>query len=97
MDNKEMMTHMTLQDITKKLQEHLPDEIGDTKTYIHMAKSAEEMGNGHLAKYLYAVCKDEFSHADFIYTYLKDSGIAIPEDQVVMFEEVKNKMKHMFH
>lgn len=88
---------MSLQDITKTLQEHLPDEIEDSKHYMHMAKSAEEMGNGHLAKYLYAVSKDEFTHADFIYTYLKDAGLAIPEDQVVAFEELKHKAMKIFH
>lgn len=88
---------MSLQDITKTLQEHLSEEIEDSKHYWHMAKSAEDMGNDKLAKYLYAISKDEFTHADFIHDYLKESGLMIPEAQAVAFEELKHKIGKMFH
>lgn len=92
-----MENTMSLQNITKTLQEHFPEEIEDSKHYIHMAKAAEEIGNEHLAKYLYAIGKDECTHADFIHDYLKDSGIMIPEEQAVAFEELKHKAARIFH
>lgn len=93
MNEKEMMT---LPEITSILQEHLPDEIHDSKKYMHMAKSAEEHGNADLAGYLYEMSKDEFTHAEFIHGYLKETGIHIPDEQAVAFEELKYKAERIF-
>ena len=87
---------MTLEDITKKLHEDLPDEINDANTYLNMAKCARQMEHHELAHYLSEMSKDEFSHATFIHEYLIKMGIPIDEEDAMNFSKLEDRFRRVF-
>lgn len=88
---------MTFKDVIGKLKEDLCDEIKDTKKYLEMSKVAEHAGHGKAARYLHEIAKDEYSHATFIYEYLIEEGIEIPEKDSLKYQELKTMASRAFH
>jgi ferritin len=93
---KMSMTMMTLPDILEAFQEELPDEIDGSNEYFDMAQSAMDMHHYELAKYLYAMGKDEYTHASFIHDTLVKYDIPVPEEQRASFEELKTRIHKIF-
>lgn len=87
---------MTLDEIEKALQGAFPDEIQDSNSYCDMAKSAETMGDRQTAKYLYAIAKDEYTHAKFIHEYMIDNGLPIPDIQEKAWKELSERANRTF-
>lgn len=87
---------MTMEDVANKLKGDLEDEINDSKTYFCMHKVAEQAGCDEDAHYLLEMSKDEYTHAYFIYSFMHEHNIHVPEDQAEDFEELQEKMQKFF-
>ena len=87
---------MTMEDVAENLKADFAEEIADSKKYFCMAKVAERAGNEHDCHYLTEMAKDEYTHAYFIYEFMHEHDIHVPEDQAGEFEELKEKMKEFF-
>lgn len=87
---------MTMEEIVKKFTTEFTDEMDDSKMYFEMAKSAEHMGQHEMARGLYEISKDEYTHAHFIREMLLDNGVAIPEAAKAKWEETEERMMHYF-
>jgi ferritin len=53
---------------------HLEDEIKDACEYLKEADEAEEDGKEYLAHGLHKVAMDEYTHAEFLRSYLMTKG-----------------------
>lgn len=93
--------HMETGEITKEhikeaFKEDFPDEMHDSNKYFDMAMAAEEMGHHDLAKGLYAMAHDEYTHAKFIHDNLVDWGCTIPEKEALHWHELKERVHRNF-
>lgn len=88
---------MKMEEIKAAFKKDFPDEMGDCNTYLSMAMAAEEMGHEELAKGLYAMAHDEFTHASFIHENLVDWGVEIPEAEMAKWHELKERVMRIFH
>lgn len=79
---------MTIEDISKQLHEDFSDEIHDTNKYMDMAECAKQLGHDETAYYLSEIAKDEYSHACYIYMYLKEHGIAIDKEDADAWDKL---------
>lgn len=75
------------------LSTHLKNEIQDAETYISMAKTAKSAGDMHLCKYLFAMAKDEYSHAKFIHTEMTKAGMTASAEDVAAFVAMETHIK----
>jgi ferritin len=89
-------TMMTLDEIISHFNKELPDEINGAKSYLKMAKSAEEMQHHTLARGLYEMAHDEYTHAKFIREILIDNEVQIPSDIQTTYTEVEEHMCKLF-
>lgn len=87
---------MTHEEITKHLQENFSGEVHGADGYMKMAESAERMGKEDLARGLYMMAKDEYTHADFIADTMKELGIAATKEDWEAFEELGERVKPLF-
>ena len=89
---------MTMEEILSKLKEQFPDEIHDSNSYFDMAKVMSNCENpDKLAiKHLYAMSKDEYTHAEAIKDILIDNGVYIPTEQLTMFDELQERIYRKF-
>lgn len=96
--SKEHREHrmMSISDITDKLHEEFMDEIEGANQYMDMANSAAHMHHYDLAEVLSAMAKDEFSHANFIHHFLKESGVQISESCHEAWEELEVRFHRIF-
>lgn len=79
--------------IKDTFKEDFSDEIHDSNKYFEMAKAAEMMGNADLARGLYAMSHDEFTHADFIHDNLIDWGCEVDEKTMMEWHELKERIR----
>lgn len=101
---KEVMTEehhktaheMTVHDIKESFKEDFPDEVHDASTYCDMAQAAEMAGHEELARGLYEMAHDEYTHAKFIHDYLIDWGCEISEKEMMHWHELKERMERKF-
>lgn len=70
---------MTSAEITKHISEKLDSEIKGCGSYLDMAKTAIDKDNYELAHSLSEMAKDEYTHAHFIFTYMAEMGMEVPE------------------
>lgn len=87
---------ITMNDIKDTFKEDFVDEMDDFNKYCDMAQAAEMMGDFELAKGLYMVAHDEYTHAKFIHDNLVDWGCEIPEKEMLRWHETKERMKRKF-
>lgn len=87
---------MTMSDIKEDFKKDFPDEIHDSNKYCDMAKAAEMEGHVELAKGLYAMAHDEYTHAKFIHDNLIDWGCEIPEKEMMEWHELKERISRKF-
>lgn len=87
---------MTMADIKEAFMEDFPDEVCDSHKYCDMAHAAEMMGHTELAKGLYAMSYDEYTHAKFIHDHLIDWGCDIPEKDMMKWHELKERIHRKF-
>lgn len=87
---------MSMSDIKETFEEDFIDEVHDANKYCDMAKAAEEAGKMELAKGLYAISYDEYTHAKFIHDHLIDWGCEIPENEMVKWHELKERIRRKF-
>lgn len=87
---------MTMSDIKNTFQEDFSGEIHDSNNYCDMAMAAEMMGHAELAKGLYAISYDEYTHAKFIHDNLVDWGCQIPEEEMMAWHELKERIHRKF-
>lgn len=87
---------ITINTIKDSFKEDFMDEIEDSNKYLDMAVAAEEMGHERLAKGLYLMAYDEYTHADFIHDNLVDWGCEIPEKEMMMWHELKERIHRKF-
>lgn len=83
-------------EMQKKLQDKMKEEITDAGFYCDLADSAKEEGDLYLAKGLYAITKDEYTHAAFLRDYLIDHGMAVTVDQETQWTMLENKLSRKF-
>lgn len=87
---------ITLETIKNDFKEDFLDEIEDSNKYCDMAMAAEEMGHAELAKGLYAMAHDEYTHAHFIHDNLVDWGCEISEKEMLKWYELKERIHRKF-
>lgn len=87
---------ITLETIKNDFKEDFLDEIEDSNKYCDMAMAAEEMGYAKLAKGLYEMAHDEYTHAHFIHDNLVDWGCEIPEKEMLKWHELKERIHRKF-
>lgn len=87
---------ITMHDIKESFKEDFPDEIHDANKYCDMASAAEMEGHEHLAKGLYEMAHDEYTHASFIHDTLIDLGCEISEKDMMMWHELKERIHRKF-
>lgn len=87
---------MTHEEIVKHLQEKFTAEIKDADAYMNMAETAEKMGKEDMARGLYMMAKDEFTHADFIADTMKEHGASATKESWAAFEALKTRMQPLF-
>lgn len=87
---------MTHDELTKYLQEKFTAEVTDADEYMTMAETAEKVGKEDLARGLYMIAKDEFTHADFIADTMKEHGISATKDSWEAFEALKKRVEPLF-
>ena len=95
-DKKKSMHEMTMHDIKEAFKEDFPDEIHDSNKYCDMAMAAEMMGHEELAKGLYMVSHDEYTHAKFIHDHLVDWGCEIPAEEKMNWHELEERVSRIF-
>lgn len=95
---KHMKSHheMTMSDIKEDFKDDFCDEIHDSNKYCNMAMAAEMAGHTDLAKGLYAMAHDEYTHAKFIHDNLVDWGCQIPEKEMMEWHELKERIHRKF-
>lgn len=84
---------MTHDEIMNHFKTEFPNEVSDSMKYLEMAKAAEYMGKSELARGLYRMAKDEYTHAKFIAGMIMKSGGTIPADQMSKWNELE---EHIF-
>ena len=87
---------ITLEMIKNDFKEDFLDEIEDCNKYCDMAMAAEEMGHTELARGLYEMVHDEYTHAHFIHDNLVDWGYEIPEKEMLKWHELKERIHRKF-
>lgn len=85
-----------MEDIKTTFKEDFADEIHDANKYCDMAKAAEMMGHMDLARGLYAMSHDEYTHAEFIHDCLVDWGCEISEKELMEWHELKERVHRSF-
>lgn len=87
---------MTHDELTKHLQGKFAAEVTDADGYMTMAETAEKAGKEDLARGLYMMAKDEFTHADFIADTMKENGISATKESWEAFEVLKKRVEPLF-
>lgn len=95
-ETKKSHHEMDMTDIKESFKEDFPDEIHDSNKYCDMAMAAEMMGHTELAKGLYAMAHDEYTHAKFIHDNLVDWGCVIPEKEMMEWHELQERIHRKF-
>lgn len=95
-ETKKSHHEMTMSDIKDSFKEDFPDEVHDSNRYCDMAMAAEMMGHETLAKGLYEMAHDEYTHAKFIHDNLIDWGCEIPEKQTMEWHELQERIRRKF-
>lgn len=96
MKQKKSNHEITMHDIKEAFKEDFYDEVCDSNKYCDMAMAAEMEGHDQLAKGLYAMAHDEYTHAKFIHDNLIDWGCEIPEKEMMKWHELKERMHRKF-
>lgn len=96
LEDKKSHHEMNMGDIKEAFKEDFPDEIHDSNKYCDMAMAAEMTGHNELARGLYEIAHDEYTHAKFIHDHLIDWGCEIPEKEMVEWNELKERIYRKF-
>lgn len=86
----------SMKDIKDAFKNDFCDEINDSNKYCDMAHAAEMEGHMDLARGLYAMAHDEYTHAKFIHNNLIDWGCEIPEKEMMKWHELKERIHRKF-
>lgn len=86
----------TMEDVSECLQKDFAEEIADAKKYLCMAKIAGNAGDEHDWHYLTEMAKDEYTHAAFIYDFMKRHEMHIPEEHEECYHKLKEEMAELF-
>lgn len=95
-DHEKDHHEMTMKDIKEKFKDDFPDEIHDSNKYLNMAIAAESEDKNTLAKGLYEVAYDEYTHAKFIHDNLVDWGCEISEKETMKWHELEERIHRKF-
>lgn len=87
---------ITMHYIKEAFKEDFCDEMADSNKYCDMAHAAEMEGHEELARGLYAMSHDEYTHAKFIHDHLIDWGIELSEKEMMMWHELKERIYRKF-
>lgn len=87
---------ITMVEIKNTFKEDFCDEMHDSNKYCDMAMAAEMMGDLDLARGLYAMSHDEYTHAKFIHDNLIDWGCEISEKEMMEWHELKERIHRKF-
>lgn len=95
-NTNEKSVSMKSEDRFSHIVHKLESEIKDANEYCKMAKKAEEMGECELAKNLYEIYYDEYTHAYFIYHFLRDKDYDIPNEICEKYEDLVKDIHYRF-
>lgn len=90
------MKSYTMEDIKKVFVEDFCDEMDDCNKYMDMAHAAQMEGHEELARGLYAMSHDEYTHAKFIHDHLVDWGYEFPEKEMMKWHELEERVHRKF-
>ncbi len=93
----EKVTKSGFKHIQEEFQNDFLDEIEDCNKYLDMAKDAENLKHDQLVQGLYAIAWDEYTHARFIHAYLVDWGFTIPDNELLKWHELRERVDRKFH
>lgn len=89
---KNNMTEPTMQ----VFKNNFSDEMKDANNYLDLAMQNEAAGNDKVAKGLYLMGKDEYTHARFIYCNLIEHCDAMPKEQMVEWNNLNCRIHSLF-
>lgn len=90
------MKSYTMKDIKEAFAEDFCDEVEDSNKYCDMAHAAEMEGHEELARGLYEMAHDEYTHAKFIHDNLVDWGYEFSEKESMKWHELKERVHRKF-
>lgn len=95
-ETKKMHHEISMTDIKDSFKEDFIDEVHDSNKYCDMAMAAEMAGHENLARGLYEMAHDEYTHAKFIHDNLVDWGCEISEKEMTEWHELKERIHRKF-
>lgn len=91
------MTTMTKEEATKDISAHIiahyNDEIKGAHEYLAMAKKTMEMDRPDLAEWFHSIAADEYTHAKFMYNYIRENNMPLSEDDCNKLYLLEKKME----
>lgn len=92
MEEKETMSvTSSTANISTHIIQHLKEEIVGCLGYLKMAEKIEN-SDPRLARYIAEMAYDEYTHAKFIYEYLKDEHYEMPKELAEAYWNMKQKV-----
>ena len=83
---------MTSNEVKDKLMKELTEEMQSAVDYHQMAVDLKNQDCKECV-FLYAIAKDEMTHAKWIHDYLEDSGMQIPKEVTAKYMELESAHK----
>lgn len=80
-------------DISAHIIAHYLNEIQGAHEYLNMAKNAMDMGKPDLAEWLQRIAADEYTHAKFIYDYIRENNMPLSEEDCNKLYLLEKKMQ----
>ena len=86
----------SLERVKSYFSKELPDEIDGCCKYLDLAKVVDNAGNAEVARGLYEMARDEYTHAKFIHDHLIDWGCDIPQEEAMKYHQMKERIFRIF-
>lgn len=84
---------MTKQELYEHLNKHFAEETSGVEKYLHLAETAEEIGDYALAQQLLNVAKDEYTHGKMIMDHIQSAGASFTPDEKNNWDKA---VQHLF-
>lgn len=88
---------MTIEEVVKKLCGRLREEIDDSNSYCDMAAVAEANHDREMAKGLYMIGWDEYTHARFIKKHLEYFGEKVLDEDEAEYKKLHKRIEETFY
>lgn len=89
--------NMNFEEVLKRMDSHdLKDEMEVSNKYLDYAVTAEHCGKDCIARRIYEMAYEEYTHARFQMELLIDCGWTIDDECRVMYEKLEHRLHTLF-